>query len=75
MVNLSNVKVLALAFGYWGKGDTIAEALQNARNPKHYVLYLVHEDTWVDAGGFINYPTDFPPREILVKSAPKRFKK
>lgn len=70
-MNLQDVKVLVVTLspGYWGKGDTLAEALEKAKYIKgteQYAAYLVHPDTIVDGMGGFRFPEGFPPREIFA---------
>ena len=66
----TDLKVLTITHHYWGMGDTLNEALNKmrkagARDKKHYIAYIVHPDTRVSPmDGSLNYPIDFPPKEI-----------
>lgn len=61
------IKVLVQEYGpagYWGIGETLGEALENARKPKFYRAFVVHPDTKVRSDGAISYPVEFPPKEV-----------
>lgn len=68
------MKILVVGDRVWGKGDTIGEALAKMKGngrSKEYVVFVCHPETRVDPDGFLNYPMDFPPKEIDRKGSKK----
>lgn len=66
---LATFKILVLCQNYWGKGQTIKEALarireESGRYPRKYLVFACHPDTRVDDLGRLTYPRDSPAREI-----------
>lgn len=60
-----HMKIIVIGYNhYWGRGDTLREALNNARKPRHYTAFIVHPDSAVNDMGAISYPIDFPPKEF-----------
>lgn len=76
-VAMGNLRILVIehnaAAGYWGKGKTLADALDKAHKPKYYKAFIVHVDTYVDGiTPTLCYPRGFDPIEIIDKAPPKR---
>lgn len=73
---LSDVRLLVLGPDVWGRGETLAEAMAKASNPKVYQVYLVHKDTRVDEmGGFV-FPAGYVPVKVHEHAPkPKRKKR
>lgn len=72
------MKILVIGPYVWGKGDTIKEALEKAKKPRHYQAYIIHPKTYVDDMGTIVYNVDFPPKkihEVLPKQKKAKAKK
>lgn len=67
MKNLDEVEVLVITQNYWGRAKTLDAALQLAYNPKKYQVFICHANTRVDDMGYVSYPKNFVPREILRK--------
>ena len=56
-MTLKDVTVLVVSDGYWGKGDTVEEALDKIRSvggrrPRRYQVYLAHSSVWLDGLNF-----------------------
>lgn len=71
-MNPEQMKILAISngsFGTYGFGDTIDEALKNAKKPKTYTIYVAHPETTVRSDGGISFPHGFPPKAIQVKKS------
>ena len=78
-MTVQDMKILVMGDNRcWGKGDTVAEALANARKPKRYIAYICHPKTQVDEMGYICTPARktvagrqaVRPKEILRKGIP-----
>lgn len=54
-------KTLAVTFGYWGRGDTLAEAISNCRKAggkgSRFLIYEGSEDISVDGVGYVTGET------------------
>jgi hypothetical protein len=79
-LRMESVKIIVRSLGWpgtWGKGDTIAEARQAARNPKHYEVFIAPAETTcsADDGGFIGDRQAWPRRIDAVLPRPKRARK
>jgi hypothetical protein len=76
-MELQDVKVIVVSCGFagtWGRGDTLDEALKNAKKPRNYRVYLAHPETVIRSDGGFNFPHGNPPKEIYFKPAPTKRK-
>ena len=76
VVALDQMKILVIGPNCWGFGDTLNEALQNAKKAigsrfKYYQAWFVHPDTHVsEVDGSMDYPKGYKPKkfhEVLPK--------
>lgn len=72
-MNIGECKILVLGEWCWGKGDTIKEAMKQARKHggksglRSYCVYLVGPEDYVNAFGGITVHGDYNPRLIYEK--------
>jgi hypothetical protein len=66
-VSIVDLKVIVIGDNfYWGKGETLEEAIKLASHPKRYVAYITHPDSTVDGMGGVSYPAGDSNRPKVI---------